>query len=82
MGHANFYKDGDWNAICDQCGVKEKASKLKLQWDGLQTCPKCFDKRHPQDFVRGVKDEQQVPFTRPDEDPTFTAEAIALTVTE
>lgn len=78
MGRADYYADGDFNGICDQCGKKVKASKLKLQWNGLRTCCRCFDLRNPQDFVRGVKDIQQTPFTRPDTSPVFTAGATAL----
>ena len=29
-------------------------------------CKECYEPRQPQDFVRGVKDEQAVPEPRPD----------------
>jgi PKD repeat protein len=77
MGRADFWKDGDWNSICDQCGYKYKASQLKLQWNGLRTCCRCFDLRNPQDFVKGVQDVQQTPFTRPDTPPSFVPVAVA-----
>ena len=60
------FKLGDWNVICDVCGVKLKASKAKLRWDGLYVCPDDWEVRQPLDFVRGVKDDQSVPYTRPD----------------
>lgn len=82
MGRADYYADGQYNFICDQCGKKHKSKDMRFQWDGLVTCPRCYDPRHPQDFVRGTKDVQSVPVSRPDTDPTFTAEATALTVTE
>ena len=59
-----YYKKGDWNAICDICGFKFKASKLKKQWDGLMVCPQDFSPRHPQEFLRGKKDDQSVEWTR------------------
>lgn len=82
MGKADYYASGQWNFICDQCGKKFKSSQMRKQWDGLEVCKKCFDYRHPQDFVKGVKDTQSVPVTRPDTDPTFTSNAQDLTVTE
>jgi hypothetical protein len=62
MGKADYYAQGNWNAICDKCGKKYKASKLKTEWNGLLVCRTCFEFRHPQDFVRGVKDSTYVPF--------------------
>ena len=64
MGKSDYYKSGDWNAECDVCGQKYKASKLKKRWDGLLVCSKDWEPRHPQDFVRGVKDTQSTPFTK------------------
>lgn len=59
---------GDWNAICDICGFKKKASDLKKQWDGLRVCKDDFSLRHPQDFVKGVKDDQTVAWTRSEQE--------------
>ena len=53
MGRADYLRDGDWNAICDECGKKFKASQLKLRWDGFMVCQRDWEPRHPQDFVRG-----------------------------
>jgi hypothetical protein len=57
---------GDWNFICDKCGMKRKASTGKTQWDGLFVCPQCYDTRHPQDLIEGIPDDQSVPIARPD----------------
>jgi hypothetical protein len=78
MGKSDYYADGDYNAICDQCGMKYKKSKLRKQWNNLLTCPTCFDYRHPQEFVRGVRDDQSVIEARPDVPPTFTEGAQEL----
>lgn len=75
MSQYDYYKPGDYNSICDQCGSKRKASQLKLQWDGLRTCEKCFELRQPQDFVRGVPDPQGVPWSRQRGELTFVDEA-------
>lgn len=66
MGKADYYKHGDWNAICDYCGEKFKASQLKKTWDGFYACQKDWNPRHPQDFLKGVKDDPSVEWTRPE----------------
>ena len=66
MGRADYWKHGDHNAICDVCGFKFKASELKKTWDNFYVCSKDFEPRHPQDFLRGKKDDQSVPWSRPE----------------
>lgn len=65
------YIKGDWNAICDVCGFEYKASELRLRWDGYLVCPEDWESRHAQDFIRTVKDDQSVPWTRPEGTDTF-----------
>lgn len=65
MGRADFLKLGDWNAICDRCGFKFKASELRKTWQGFMVCRKDWEERQPQDFVKGVPDIQTPPWTRP-----------------
>lgn len=60
-----------WKAICDRCGFEYFAFQLKKEWNGLMTCRACWEPRHPQDFVRSIKDEQAVPWTRPEPADTF-----------
>lgn len=50
-GKHDSYKPGDYNAICDGCGFKFKASMLKKRWDGYMVCEKDWEPRHPQDLV-------------------------------
>ncbi len=76
MGRADYLKKGDWNAICDRCGEKYKASKLQLEWDNLFVCKRCFEVRHPQDFVRGIRDDQTVPIARLQGSPKFITEEV------
>lgn len=80
MGRADYYKSGDHNGICDRCGFKYKFSELKRTWDGLWVCDKDWEPRQPQDFVRGVKDDQSVQNSRPESPDEFTTEAQALVV--
>lgn len=65
MGRADYYAPGDWNAICDICGQKYKASELRLNWQNLMVCPTDYEPRQPQDFVRGVADNPTPPWVRP-----------------
>ena len=62
-----------WRAICDRCGFEYQSYELKTEWTGNKVCRACWEPRHPQDFVRAVKDEQAVPWTRPEPAPLYTA---------
>jgi len=77
MGNS-YYNPGDNNVICDACGRTTKASKVKKTWDGFYVCAAHWEPRHPQDFVRSVKDDQTVKISRPKSPDVFTAEAEAL----
>lgn len=60
------YRPGDFLRDCDRCGETVYASETAKQWDGLIVCIiGCFEERHPQDFVRGKVDRQNVPDPRP-----------------
>lgn len=73
MGHADYYRSGTYNGICDRCGSKFKFSDLKLEWDGLYVCTAngCWEPRQPQDYVKGVRDDMSVPVSRPDGPPVY-----------
>ena len=58
----NYYKSGDWNAYCQRCGFKFKASELQQDWEGFRVCKEDFETRHPQDFVWGRVDKIYVPW--------------------
>jgi len=64
-GRADYLALGDYNVVCDYCGKKRKASSLKQNWEGLRVCPEHWEPRQPQDFVRGVQDNQVPAWTRP-----------------
>lgn len=74
----NEYAHRQWNVICDRCGFKFKARQLRREWNGLRTCSgsstnNCFEERHPQDFVKGRKDQKSPPWVRPEADDVFLA---------
>jgi hypothetical protein len=64
-GEADYYSSGNWNFICDLCGRKNKSSMAMFTWNGLYVCKHHREIRNPQDFLRGVKDNQSVPWSRP-----------------
>jgi hypothetical protein len=68
LGPKDYLKVGDNNAWCDSCGFKAKASELRKRWDGMFVCGDCFEERHPQDFLRSVKEKPAPPVTRPRND--------------
>jgi hypothetical protein len=78
MGHADYYRSGTYNGICDRCGSKFKFSDLKLEWDGLYVCTAngCWEARQPQDYVKGVRDDMSVPVSRPQQPNVFLAQII------
>lgn len=55
------FKKGDPPGICPRCGAKRNISNFRREWTGQRVCSDCWDPRHPQEFVRGVADRQQVP---------------------
>lgn len=56
---------GDWNAICDRCGRKKKASAMRKTWQGWYVCGPCWEPRHPQDFAKGIAERPVPPWVRP-----------------
>lgn len=65
MIRKTYLRLGDWNAICDVCGQKYKASELMKRWDGLMVCKEDWEVRHPQELIRPIKERNSVPWTRP-----------------
>lgn len=69
----NYYVSGDWNALCDRCGFKFKASMLRKEWTGLRVCSCCYETRHPQDLLKVEPEQISVPWTRPEPAEVFTS---------
>lgn len=81
MSYKPSWVPGDWLALCDVCGRKYKASKLKQRWDGLMCCSDDFEIRQPQDFVRGIADVMKTPWSRPEPSNYFIPVGTTLTET-
>lgn len=58
-------------AICDASGFKCYADQLVRQWDGAMVLPQFCDKRNPQDFVSGVRDNPAPLIARPEPGDVF-----------
>jgi hypothetical protein len=57
-----------YNAICDSCGFKRKASDLRKRWDGVMVCADtCWEPRNILDFYKTRNDQHVLPFTRSDD---------------
>ena len=65
------YIPGDFYRNCDVCGFRYRASETRLRWDNQMVCAEDWEPQHPQDFVRGRKDNQTVPYPRPEPTMTF-----------
>jgi hypothetical protein len=62
---ADYWKAGDWNVVCFECGRKRKAGELLKHWQGYYVCPEHWEARQPQDFVRALPDQQTPPWVQP-----------------
>ena len=71
MGRADFYLEGAWNARCQECWKKIKSTEALKRWDGFWVCWRCYEIRNPQDFVRGIPDNQGVPWSTGNPPPIF-----------
>jgi hypothetical protein len=77
------YVHGAHNVICDRSGFKVKSTDIKKEWNGNVVRSEDYEARHPQDFVRGVPDNQSVLDPRPGSerfystDPVLTSDAIS-----
>lgn len=60
-------------AIDPASGFKVPLSNLVRQWDNQLIDYRYVDKRNPQDFVRGVRDDQSLPYARPEAPNVFVA---------
>lgn len=74
MADDKHYVPGDFYRICDRTGFKVRASRTQKEWTGLLVRSKSWERRHPQDFVRGARDNQVVPEPRPRQTDLFIAQ--------
>lgn len=65
------FKPGDNWVIDDRTGERIRASEARKEWTGAIVDEDDWEPRHPQDFVRGRRDNQRVSDPRPDSIPVF-----------
>ena len=78
MALRNTWRAGDWLYVCQRCGFTFYASEIELEWTGLRVCRRCWEPRHPQDFVRGVRDAQTVPFANNPDDVFLSVNEVSF----
>lgn len=71
MADDRHYVPGDFYRICDRTGFKMRAGKTRQEWTHNIVRDQSFEERQPQDFVRGVYDNQNVPLPRPRQPDRF-----------
>ena len=59
-----YYRSGEWNFTCDLCGKRDKSSRARKTWTGAMVCESHREVRNPQDFLRGIRDDPSVPWSR------------------
>jgi hypothetical protein len=67
-GGRDFLELGTWNVCCAYCGRKRKANELITDDEfarKMWCCPEHADRRHPQEFVRGIPEHMSVPRVQP-----------------
>ena len=62
-------------AHCDRCGFRYKLLELRKEWNGLKTCPSCYEMKHPQLNPRPKKADAQA---LRDARPSRTEPAVAV----
>ncbi len=81
QGPADHAELGSWNVYCDRCRRKYKNYDLRKEWTGLMVCERCWDPRHPQDFIKPAKEDIAPEYARPtrgeiDGGPTYTSAGV------
>lgn len=74
MGTKLFYKPGSFYRICDRTGFAIRAERTQKEWNNLIVSDQVWEARQPQDFVRGVNDDQTVPNARPRQPNVYIGE--------
>ena len=65
------YKPGDNYVICEVTGLKVRVSETCRRWDNAIVIKSQCEPRHPQEFVRGVKERISARVSRPEQADNF-----------
>lgn len=68
---ADDFRPGDHWVIDDRTGFRARASETVKEWSGAVVHRDEAEERHPQDFVRGLRDRQSVKDARPEPPAIF-----------
>jgi len=71
MGTDLHYRPGSFYRVCDRTGFAERAGRTKMQWNNIIVWDRVYEARQPQDFVKGIPDDQTVPLPRPRQPATY-----------
>lgn len=61
MAKKDKFRRGVPYTTCDRTGRVIPYSETVLEWTGLRVDKRVVDPRHPQDFVKTIKDRQLIP---------------------
>lgn len=64
--------------MSDRTGRRIASTDMRTEWNGSLVEYWWYEKRNPQDFVRGIPDYQNVPFARPEPPPLFVQQPLAV----
>lgn len=65
MGRKLHFRPGSFYRVDDRTGFPQRAEDTKREWNGLIVDETVWEARQPQDLVKGVIDNQSVPYARP-----------------
>ena len=71
MGRDRHYVPGSFYRVDDRTGFPTRSYRTRKEWNNLIVSERVWEARQPQDFVKGVKDDQTVPQARPLSPNTF-----------
>lgn len=62
---------GTWTCVDDRTGFRLLNTQVQFEWNGLLVYDRVWEVRQPQDYLRGIPDNQSVPYARPMQEPLF-----------
>lgn len=65
------FQPGNYWVMCDRCGFDFRVRETRKTCDNLLVCKKCWEPRHPQEYVKGKFDKVAVPIARPETTETL-----------
>lgn len=74
--HIPEYIPGDNLLVSDRSGATIRRSEARVQWDGLVVHESEWEARHPQEFVRAVKEDIISPLPRRPDTKSWMCEPI------